>query len=252
MKPLLRWLRRLSASDTAVRAVEESLLDWKHEVDVAPGVVGAFASDFRMVAGIGRLIVGVIVQDVRDALRHPWPSQMLLWLSPSIAAVAVITVASYGLNPQIWWWGLPGAALPYAAILTIAKAHRQPPALGLLVVIAVLSFVQITIWNVTQQWPRDWLTLWVIDIEWLLLPALCVLLADRVRREAHPKRQLIWCAVAWCVGRAIEVPMFTYAGGVYRSYIGWVTVAIPAALWLYFLWKQERVTAVAETEEVHA
>jgi hypothetical protein len=252
MNFITRWLRRLSASDTAVRAVEESLLDWKHEVDVAPGVLGAFASDFRMAAGIGRLIARVIVHDALDVLRRPWPLQMLLWLFPAMVAVAVVTIASYGINPGIWWWGLPGAALPYAAVLTIGRARRQPPALGLLVMIEVLSVVQLTVWNATHGHPQNLFALWAQHSSWILLPTMCILLGDRIRREARPNRQLIWCGVAWSIGRAIEVPMSSYAGGIYRPLIGWLTVATPAALWLWYLWKQERPTVTEDVEEAHA
>jgi hypothetical protein len=200
----------------------------------------------------------VIVLDVMDALRRPWLTMMLAWLSPAMIAVAVATVVSFSWSPQIWWWGLPGAALPYAAVMTIARAHRRPPALGLLVVIGALSFMQVIVWQATHAYQVanvyhvNWRSLSEMTIESLLLPATCILLADRVRREARPNVQLLWCAAVWCAARLVQVQMYSYAGGVYRPWIGWVQVAVPTGLWLFFLWKQERTAMVADVEEAHA
>jgi len=252
MSALLTWLRRLSASDTAVRAVEQSLLDWKYEVDEAPGVLGAFASDFRMASGIGRLIVGVVIADVLDALRGGWWRTLLLWVVPMMAFVVIAFVGLNYQNPLIWWWGLPVAALPYAAILTVARARTRPPALGMFAMIAALSFTQLGIWAATQSPSHDWMRMWLGNLEWLLFPAVCLLLADRLRREARPNRQLTWCTAVWFVGRLVQVQLLSYGGGVYRPLAAWIVVIVPAALWAFYVWKQERRTAIEAAEEVIA
>ena len=253
MNFILRWLRRLSASDTAVRAVEESLLDWKHEVDVAPGVGGAFTSDFRMAAGIGRLIVRVIAHDVADALTKGWWLRLAAWtmaLAVGIGAVGAVFFgdprAGYRGSSLLWALDFVPAAMIFAAFLTIARARRTPPAIGLLVLVGVMKALAFAAFQQLSPYPRHWFPI----ILWFALPALWTLAGDRVRRETHSR-------VSAVVSVSIGLGMIFLAGflwelnGPYREYLPWLTPATPAALWLYFLWKQERSTMDAETEEVH-
>ncbi len=246
MNLLLRWLRRLSASDTAVRAVEQSLLDWKHEVDEAPGVLGAFASDFRMTAAIVRLIVGVVLHDIADAFRGGYGLRLLLW--NLLGTLAVGIAFSGSLHPAVLenLSGFFVAALPYTVIVLIASARKRPPAIGVFFIVAAVAAAGFAVFKAASPWPRSWF----MFAEWLVLPALCILLADRIRQEARPNVQLMGCAVGWIVGRAIQMQIFTYAGGVYRPWIAWISVAVPFSLWLFFVWKQDRTEARRHADEV--
>jgi hypothetical protein len=248
---LLRWLRRLSASDTAVRAVEESLLDWKHEVDEAPGVLGAFASDFRMAAAIVRLIAGVVRTDVVDAMRREWLLPFIAWMVPSMAVIAIVSVSLFQPSPLaptmgIWWWALPGASLPYAALVTIARARRQPPALGFFAVVAMLSAIHIAIYNALHALPH----VWFIGVEWMLLPLVCILLGDRIRREPHPAAWLGWSFATWLLTRIVLAALLGAAGGQYDRWLVWTVPGAPALMWLFFVWKQDRVAHRENHEEV--
>lgn len=244
---LLLWLRRLSASDTAVRAVEQSLLDWKYEVDKAPDVAGAFASDARLGAGIGRLIGGVVWTDAVQALKPTWLSAMLRWMVPAMAFVVLTTVPfalATGSMGQLWWWGVPGAALPYAVLLAMTFSATRPPALGFLVILMAAVVTQLAIYSLLNGRSLAWL----LYPDWALLLAFFVLLGDRLRREMQPRAQLVVCAVVLLATRGLQAVMHALDAGIYRSQISWVAVAAPAALWLFYLWKQERRVVVVEHE----
>jgi len=254
MNLILRWLRRLSANDTAVRAVEQSLLDWKHEVDGAPGVLGAFASDVRMAAGIGRLIAQVIGHDVADALMKGWWLRLAGWTFALAVGLAVVVFAMFG-DPRAGYQGrtllwaldfVPGAMI-FAVFLTIARAERTPPALGLLICVGAMKAIAFAAFQQLSPYHRAWSPF----ILWLFLPALWMLVGDRVRREINPRRSAL-VSLAIGFGMILLAGLLWPLGGSYHGYLPWLTPATPAALWLYFLWKQERSTMTAETEEVHA
>ena len=93
---------------------------------------------------------------------------------------------------------------------------------------------------------------WVAGVEWLLLPAMCLLLGDRVRREARRGRSIGICFVAWIGSRVVLASVLGISGGVYDGWVIWVVPTTPAALWMFFLWKQERSTSLPEAEKAHA
>lgn len=242
MNFITRWLRRLSASDTAVRAVEESLLDWKHEVDVAPGVIGAFASDFRMAAGIARLTTRVIAQDVADALMKGWWVRLIGWTLALAVGIGAVGAAVFG-DPRVgyrgssllWALDFAPAAMIFAAFLTIARAQRTPPAIGLLVLVGVTKALAFAAFQQLSPYPRHWSPI----ILWFALPALWTLVGDRVRRETHSRLSAA-VSVAIGLGMILLVGVLWKLNGPYREYLPWLTPATPAALWLWFLWRQER------------
>ncbi len=242
MNGLVRWLRRLSASDTAVRAVEQSLLDWQHEVDEAPGVLGAFMSDFRMAAGIGRLIWSVLWHDVADALMKGWWLRLIGWTSALVVGLGAIAVAVFG-DPRVGYrgssllWALdfvPGAMI-FAVFLTIARARRTPPAIGLVLCVAATKAIAFAAFQQLSPYHRHWSPF----ILWFLVLALWTLLGDRVRRKTD-SRVPTMISVAIGFGMAVLVGVLWPLAGTYQDYLPWLTPATPAALWFWFMWRQER------------
>lgn len=209
---IAKWLSRLNLSPRTQRAIDEALLDWRHETSSErPAFI--VAAHVRHAVAIFRTLLLAAADEAREFVPNYWsvavPISLALtagvpWLSsidatffnyPSSESLALVILSSKVTR-----------ALPLAAFLSIVAARRDKPApiLGMIMGLsAAAMFMTIVAWPVAWrhyaevglQRPGFFPSVPFVELAPSLIARIvaAALLADRIRVD--PKR-------SWLIGGA--------------------------------------------------
>ena len=147
------------------QAIEQSLLDWRHEASRATSISAAAAVHARSALAIARVLTCAALADTARVVR----SGAGLWLSAWLVAPLVMNHWMLSSDPRAWAMGLRADYLmvvtgaPSMAMLAIATAHRriEMPILGVVVFTcalqaAVASFGWSVVWSAMMRDDAAW------------------------------------------------------------------------------------------------
>jgi hypothetical protein len=213
---IAKWLRRLNLSPRTQRALDEALLDWRHEAS-SEDSTHRMGAHLRHSVAVLRTFVMAAADEAREFVPNYWPAALLIslaltagvpWLS-TIDAQFFNSPSSESLAYLILCSKLT-RALPVAAFLSIVVARRDRPApiLGLMLGLsATVLLLTVAVWpmawrhyaEVGLRRPGFFPSVPFVEMAPSLIARIvaAALLADRIRVD--PKRTWLLAAAFMAV-----------------------------------------------------
>jgi hypothetical protein len=222
-------LSGVSVSDRSSRAIQQAVLDWRHEASNAPTRRTVIAVHLRSIVAIGRLGMLLMFEEIFATLTSGWAWWLLAWIAlPMIlnhVTLSRFDRHAYAMAALADYMAL-GELFPFCVFLAVAtgRKHSMPPVLGLIAItvavrVLIGRFGWLVVWHYAALDNAAWwlqtfhghgpsAVPWRIILIALLQPAALILLGNRIRADRRrgvllPVSAMIWVCliVGLMVGR---------------------------------------------------